>query len=247
MSFSIADLPVTDDLNVPVSAEEYVDQANPAPAKPGNYRLVVTKHAVRTTKDGQLFLADGKFPTIVLEQAKIVEPVDAERGIGLFTDVRTKPFERKGAGGVAIVASDLYDLLRAYDDTQNIDGFDHAKSLLQTALDGNQPFYAQIGWTGYDKAFVDAEFAALESAGTAKADVSKDVSNAIYAKARKNTKDFVQNGILSPTVVGPSGALIEAKLKLTRYFPSSTEVGKGKDAKGRSRIELGPFKAGQTK
>lgn len=243
MSFAIADLPVVDDLNVPVSAEDYVNQASPAPAKPGNYRIVVTKSAVRTNKDNTLLLVDGKFPIIVLEQAKIVEPTDAERGIGLFADVRTKPFERKGAQGQAVPASDLYDLLHAFDDSMNIDGFEHAKQLLQQYLDGSTPFYVQIGWTGYDKAFVDSEFEALAQAGTAKADVSKDVSNAIYAKARKGTKDFVQNGVLSPSVVGPSGNLIEAKLKLGRYYPSSTEIGKGKDAKGNPRIELGPFKA----
>lgn len=247
-TFSIADLPVSDDLNVPVSADDYVDQANPAPAKPGNYRLVISKHSVRTNKDNTLMLVDGKFPIIVLEQGKIVEPTENERGVGLFADVRTKPFERKGPGGSAVPASDLYDLLRSYDETQNVDGFDHAKSLLQQYLDGNTPFLAQIGWTGYDKDFVEAEFKALGvMPGGDRSGVAKDVANVIYAKARKNTKDFVQNGTLSPSVVGPSGNLVEAKLKLTRYFPSGTEIGKGKDAKGRQRIELGPFKAGQTK
>lgn len=246
--FNIADLPVVDDLNVPVSAEDYVDQANPAPAKPGNYRFVATKVAPRKNQDGTFRLDDGKFPVLVIEQAKIVEPVENERGVGLFADVRTKPFERKGQGGAAVVASDLYDLLRSYDETQNIDGFEHAKQLLQGFIDSNTPFYAQIGWTGYDKDFVDAEFNAIgATTSEARKAVAKDIANAIYSKARKGTKDFIQNGSLSPTVVGPSGNLVEAKLRLTRYFPSGTEVGKGKDAKGRQRIELGPFKAGQTK
>lgn len=247
MSFNIADLPVVDDLNVPMSAEDYVDQANPAPAKPGNYRIVINKFAPRVDKAGALVLAEDKYPTIVLEQAAIVEPVESARGIGIFADVRTKPFERKGAQGQAVVASDLQDLLRAYDETVGFDGFEHMKQLLQSYLDGKQTFLCQITWTGYDKAFVDAEFEALAQTGVAKADVSKEIANAIYAKARKGLKDFVQNGVLSPTCVGPSGSLIEAKLKLNRYFPSGTEIGKGKDAKGRQRIELGPFKAGQTK
>lgn len=241
--FSIADLPVVDDLNVPVSAEEYVDQANPAPPKPGNYRLVVVKAAPRVNKEGKLVLADDKYPTIVIEQAKIVEPVENERAFGAFTDVRTKPFERKNASGGAVPASDLQDLLRGFDETTNFEGFEHMKQLLQQHLDQNTPLLAQLAWTGYDKDYVEGEFA---KAG-GKDNVSKEVANAIYAKARKSTKDFIVNGVLQQSIVGPSGNTVEAKVKISRFFPSGTELGKGKDARARARIELGPFKAGQTK
>lgn len=238
---SIADLPVVDDLNVPVSPEDYVDQANPAPAKPGNYRLVATKVEVATNKDGFPKLVDGKYPIIVIQQAKIVEPVENERGIGVFYDIMTKPFERKGSQGQAVVASGLQDMLRGYDETIGFDGFDHMKSLLQQYVEQNATFLAQLTWTGYDKAFADAEFETLALAGTPRDQVSKEVANAIYAKAKKGLKDFTVNGQLQASVVGPSGNLVEARLKLGRVFPSLTEFGKGKDAKGRARIVLGPF------
>lgn len=238
MAPSIADLPVVDDLNVPVDPDQYVDQANPAPLYPGNYRFVVVKSSVRTNKDGSIQLQDGKFPTIVLEQAKVVEPTDSERGVGLFQDVRTKPFARKGTGGIEIPASELYDLLRAYDETVRIDDFEHAKLLLQEYFDTNASFLAQVKWTGYDKQYVEQEFAKIGG----KDQATKEVANAIYAKARKGTKDFTVNGALVTSISGPSGAAIEPRVALSRYFPSLTEIGSGKDARNRQRIELGAFK-----
>lgn len=235
--FSIADLPVVDDLNVPVSAEEYADQAGPSPVKPGNYRMVVTKHRVRTDKEGKLVLADGKYPTIVIEQVKIVEPTEAERLVGVFTDIRTKPFSRRTVTGDKL-ASELQDFLRACDETTGFDGFEHMKQLLQQYFDTNTPFLGSIAWTGYDKAYVEQEFAKIGG----KANGTKEVVNAIYATARKATKDFVVEGALVSSILGASGETLEAQPKVSRFYPSLTEIGKGKDAKGRQRVELGPFK-----
>jgi hypothetical protein len=229
--FAIADLPVVDDLNVPVDPETYQDQQNPAPPKPGNYRLVVTKQTVRTTKEGKLALTDGKFPTVVLQTASIIEPQENERKFGLFQDVRFKPFERKGAGGVATVASDLYDLLRAYDATVRIEDYDHAKLLLQEYFDQNASFLAQLTWGGYDAQFVKDEFAKIGGKELA----TKEVANQIYNTARKRAKDFVQNGVLVPSIIGPSGNVIDAKVHIARYYPSTTDIG------GKELRELGPF------
>ncbi len=238
---SIADLPVNDDLDVPLNANDYQDQTGPAPAKPGIYRLTVVKAEPRK-KDGQIVLAEGKFPTLVLQQVKIVEPVENERGVGVFTDVRFKPFTRKGPGQRDVVASDLFDLLRGFDDSANISGIEEAKQLLQQHLEQGSSFLAQIGWTGYDKDYVDQEFAKIGAADRSqRSSVAKDIANAIYAKARLNTKNFTINGELVSSVTGPSGNTVEAQPKITRYYPSSTEIGKGKDERNRDRVVLGPF------
>lgn len=248
-AISIADLPIVDDLDVPVNPDEYVDQANPAPLAPGNYRFTPVSAKPRTKKDSdELLLVDGKYPVLVLEQVKVVEPTDNERQAGVFTDIRFKPFTRKGVGGREVPASDVWDYIRAFDETITIEGSEHANQLLAQYFEQSAPFLGQISWTGYDKDYVDAEFSKLgASTPEERKNVAKDISNAIYKGARLNTKDFVQNGQLQQSVTGRSGNTIEAKPKISRVFPSLTEIGKGKDANNRQRIELGPFTYGGKK
>jgi len=236
MSISISDLPVVDDLDVPVSADEYVDQATgPTMVLPGNYAGVVTKHKVQTKKDGSILLVDDKFPVIVIEQVKIIEPTENERLVNVFTDVRTKPFKRKGPQGQEVVASDLQDLLRSYDATQGFEGFAHMTQLLDEYFQSSKPFYFGIGYTGYDKDYVEQEKKKFT------ADTPKDVVNAMYAKARLATKNFVVNNVLQTSVVNPaSGNTIEARARITRFYPSTVEVVTGKA--GKNQIVLGPFK-----
>lgn len=234
MSIGITDLPVVDDLDVPVSADEYVDQANPAPVKPGVYRLQVVKAQPRTNKDGSVLLVGEKYPVIVLEQVKIVEPQESERQFGLFQDVRTKPGKRKNATGGDVAVSDLQDLLRSYAVT-GFEGFKHMTDLLQEYIAGNATFVAEIGWSGYDSAYVDAQFATLGITDKAqRATVAKEVQNGIYNKARLRTKDFVINGVRQQSVVGPSGETINAKAVINRYYPADSDFG--------GKVKLGPFK-----
>lgn len=241
---SIADLPIVDDLDVPVLQEDYVDQAGPAPVKPGNYRFSTVKFAVRTDQQGNIVLVDDKYPTVTLQQVKVVEPVENERQFGAFKDIRFKPFTRKDGRGADVVASDLYDILRAFDETQDIEGYEHAKQLLEQHLTQGTPFLAQGRWTGYDKDYVDAEFAKIGAdSREARRAVAKDISSQIYNKARKATKDFTVGGVLVNSIPSqlPDGSPVEAKFEIARFYPSGTELGKGKDDRGRDRIELGPF------
>lgn len=228
---NLADMPIVDDLDVPVSAEEYVDQANPIPPKPGNYRLVVTDGEMQKNQDGTLFLTDGKWPVFVIKKAKIVEPTESEREIFLFQNVRYKLFPRKNSVGAEVPASDLYDLLWGYDGSGTIEDGQHANQLLAQHVQQGDSFIANLKWTAYDKDYVEAEFGKI--GGKDKA--AKDVANAIYAKARKSTKDFYVGSNLNPTCIGPSGAVLEARLAIARYYRSTVEVGAGKD-----QITLGP-------
>jgi hypothetical protein len=237
-SFSIADLPVVDDLNVPVSSESYADQQNPQPPAPGNYRFQLVKVEPKTSKAGELILQDGKYPIIVLVQAKIVEPTENERLVGLFQDVRTKPSIRRTPQGDMAV-NDFYDLLRAFDASVTIEGFEHGKQLLQQYLDSNATFVGGLGWAAQDFAYIEQEFAKL---GVAEKDydgrraVAKDVANAIYNKARLKTKNFMVNGKRSASIVGPSGEVIEARPVISRYFSTALSD------YDKTVSNLGPFK-----
>lgn len=232
---SLLDLPVADDLNIPYSAEEYADQANPQPPAPGVYRFQVLKSGVRKDKEGKAILKDGKFPILVLERVKIVEPTENEREFGLFGDVNTKPGKRKGAQGQDVAFSDLYDLIRGYDATLAIPSFEEALAILEQQLGSNNSFVAQLTWEGYDSEYVKSQFAAIEAAGTLRKDVAKDVSNAIYNKARLRAKDYVKNGVRVTSIEGPSGNTIEARPKISRYYASNS-----RDLEG---LKFGPFKS----
>lgn len=241
MGFGIADLPVIDDLDVPVSAEDYVDQANPAPPAPGIYRLQVVKAGVRSKKDGTMVLVGGKFPVIVLEQAKIVEPVENERQFGLFQDVRTKPSIRKGAGGREVSVSDLQDLLRAYDASVSFEGSEHMNQLLDSYIQGNATFVAEVGWGANDFEYIKSQFEALVGPDGDRSKVEKEVANAIYNKARKRTKDFIVGGVRVTSIVGPSGNTLEARPQINRYYPSG-EWKNGEFTPLDYTRKLGPFK-----
>lgn len=219
---SIADLPVVDDLNVPVDPTEYADQANAAPAAPGAYRFIVTKVEPKTLKDStELVLTDGKFPVLSLVQVKIVEPVENERLVGLWQDIRTKPQIRKNNRGSDVSVNDFYDFLRSFDASIVIENFEHAKQLLQQYVDQGTTFVAGLAWNASDFNYVDAEFNKIGADTNEKRRaVNKDVANAIYNKSRKNTKDFIVNGKRVAQILGPSGNMLDARPKLNRYYPS---------------------------
>ncbi len=225
---ALADLFVEDDLDVSCDVDTYQDQQNPAPPLPGNYKMVVVgKPALRMGKDGKPQLTDGKFKTLTIQRAKIVEPVEAEKEFGIFADLRTKPFDRFGT-----VASDIADITRSMDQTRGWSGLAEGVALLEELIDQSTPFTVQLAWEAYDGAFVEQAFDALgiskgsEKKALASGQISKSAYDAIYKKARLGTKDFPvitkADGTLtlSPSAKGPSGATLEARAKIKKFFPS---------------------------
>lgn len=238
MSFaSIADLPVVDDLNVPVDPTAYADQANPLPPLPGLYRFIVTKAEPARNKQNEIILQEGKFPIISVKTVKIVEGLGdgVERGLGIFQDIRTKPGVRKDKYGRDTAVSDFYDFLRAYDARESFD-FEQGKQLLQRYLETNQSFVAELTWGALDFDYVKAE---QEKAG-GKDKLSKEVSNAIWSKARKNAKDFVVNGVRVSSIAGPSGNALEARPSIRRFYPSH-EFNAATGEWVESKFTFGPF------
>lgn len=229
---SLVELLTVDDLDIAVDPETYQDQVNPAPPLPGNYRLVATKIEPKKDKNGEVILQDGRFPIFTIQRAKIVEPTDAEREFGIFHDLRTKPFERVGAGGSKHVVTDIGDIIRSMDQSRQWKGLQEGVTALEELFGQNANFRIQAAWAAYDAAFVEAEFAKLgiakDGVKQAIADgmVTKEVANGIYKKARLNTNAFKADGKGGriPVAVGPSGNQLEARFTVKRFYPSLDEV-----------------------
>lgn len=216
MSFSLAalaDLELHDDLAVAPDPTDYADQQAPMPPLPGIYRFRVEKAAPRTNKEGQLVLADDRFPTITIQSAKIVEPTEYEKGVGLLQDFRTKPGIRKTPNGDKPF-SEWNDLLRAFDAREPL-GWPTTKERFEQHVANGDTFLARLEWEGEDRDYREAEF---EKSG-GKDNLSKEARNAVYAKARRRTKDFLKGGVYQPTCLGPTGNIIEARPVL-RPMPS---------------------------
>jgi len=261
--FGLSDLVVSDDLDVSLDNEVYQDQANPAPPTKGNYRFralsIDQKKARKGENEGQPILEAGKFPIFVLGQAEIIEGLGdgITRKVGLFHDIKTRPFDRFGS-----VASGIGDLTRSYG-TANWRGLDpqdpdSGVSRLREAYDTNQSFVAQLDWAVYDSKFVEAALEQLaDQIGESKetrSDDEKKVVNAIYNTARRQGQQNFPyndaNGKFSNVLVlenvtfkhPVSGGIVEVEVEhrtlearptLTRFYPAQ-EVAAG-------RVKIGPF------
>lgn len=226
---ALHELVVDDDLDIDVSPEGYIDQANPKPPLPGIYRFQpVGKLVQRMNADGKPQLTDGKFPSYTIMRAKIVEPDDCAEEFGLFHDIRTKPFERQGHA-----ASDVADICRAIDQTVQPESYDYKGwlDLLQELLGSGGQFVAELGWSAYDAQYVEQEF---ELRGVTKANakdkLTKEVLKEIYKKAKLFTSAFKADGKGSrlSLAIGPSGSSFEAKPRIEKFIPSLQPVNLGR-------------------
>jgi len=220
-----AEMVLSDDLDVSMDPETYADQSGPSPVPAGNFNVRVVKHGPRKNKEGQAILTDGKYPIIALEQIEIVEPDEfAGRKVMLFQDIRTKPFERfDPVRGMKVLASGLGDITRAFDQREGWSGLRAGLELLDQFLAENATMRVQLNWTAYDKDYVEQTFDEMGG----KDALSKDEQNEVYNKARlRGMKKFpkLPNGKFSHIWVGPSGSPCEARVEITRFFPSLEEV-----------------------
>ena len=268
--FGLSDLALSDDLDVSMDNDTYEDQANPAPPVAGNYLVRALTLDAATKKTGELILEDDKFPIFRLGMIEIVEGlVDAtgnpvSRKVGIFHDVKTKPFQRQGGG----VASGIGDLTRAYG-TRSWSGLDPENpesgiSVLKEAFEQQATFAIALDWEAYDKAFIDAAFEQLSlktgkelyASGEKREDAEKKLVNAIYNAGRvKGMRFFPFDsdrgkflGVLARenvtfknpmtnglTTVEVDHRSLEAKPVITRFYPhKDVEAG---------RVKFGPSKA----
>jgi hypothetical protein len=258
LKFGLSDLVVADDLEVALDNDSYQDQANPAPPAYGNYNCRALSIKPRTNKEGAVIM-EGNYPILTLGMVEIVEGVGEgeTRKVGLFSDIKTKPYDRYGTP-----ASGLGDLTRSYG-TRNWRGLDPEDpdsgiSVLKEAFDQNSTFAVQLDWECYDKVFVDAALLQLaDQIPKDKADRTDDqkkLVNSIYNAGRiKGMKYFPHSdvsGKFSPVFVRENVTFknpvtnqnitvdgehrtLEARPYISRFYPKKdVETG---------RVKFGPL------
>ncbi len=202
---------------------EYVDAGATILPLPGVYRMRVTSLSRRKGQDGAEILKDGVWPTLVLNRVEIVEPIDEAGTFALFEELYTKPYLRKGQGRELPAAKHM-DLLRAIDQHAQVSDFLEGVQEVERLLRSGQTFVAQLGYRAQDSEWAKAEVA--RNGG--KDAMTKEAHNAVWTAAKLSTKDFKNpSGGYRTQTVGRSGNLFEAKLTLTKFIPSDTQVDLG--------------------
>ena|SRR3990167_4392955 len=230
-NFDLTELDDFDDV-VLADASDYQDQTGPAPLTPGNFRFQVVDGGRAQNNDGEP-IDDNGYPQIQLSKLVIVEPEEFKgREIYPFQKYSLKPI----AGGNRKGSVPVVDLLRGFDDTLTFTNGKEALSLLVQQIQNGQSFNAATNWLAKDS---EAIKDAIDDAGGDLSDMEKDARRQLFKDTLiRGQKKFPKvNGQYVPEIVAKSGNTLEAKVVLTRIYPSSKAVKK-----------FGPFGAkGETK
>lgn len=210
-------------------AGDYQDQTGPAPLAPGAYRLRVEEGGLRKDSNGELIM-DGGYPQVQLNKLTVVEPEEfKDKVIYPFKTYSLKPV----AGGQRKGSIPVVDLLRGFDDTLTFASGKEAIQLLVEQISQGNTFVAGTNWIAKDS---EAIKAFIEENGGDLADVDADEKRKFFNSAiiRSQKKFPKVNNVYVPEITGPSGDVLQARVDLTRIYPSSKEVKK-----------LGPFGKGK--
>ncbi len=229
----LAELFVTDDLEIPYDPQAYQDQTDPPPPLPGNYRFQVLGNLVPKKEFGsdKPKIEDGKYPVLQINRVKILEPEEAVREFAVFSEVATKPNAFRGGGNPTSV---LTDLLRSLDQTIPAPTLADRIQAVEEQIALGTPFTAKIDWDVYDTAYADEQFEAQgftrqnAKAAVTAGTLSEATFKAIHKAARRTQKDceivVKGDGTLSLNPRVPSkaenGGLLTMKVKISRYYPS---------------------------
>lgn len=201
----------------------YPDQGAAQLPTPGVYRFRATSIGRKKNRDsGEPVLTQGKWPVIMLNRVEIVEPTEENGAFAVFEEISTNPFMRK-VGSAEIPGSRHMDLLRSIDQDASPGGFEAAIGEVESLLTSGQTFVATLGYKATDVDWAKAQLALVGDKNA-----PKDVVNRIWNEARYTTKDFKNpNGGYRTKLVGKSGKTLDAKLALTKFFPSNSNTDLG--------------------
>jgi hypothetical protein len=221
-TFDLADLSanIADDLEVGGNTEGYVDQLPPAPPPEDNYVLRIDG-LKQDEKDGNPVLADGRYPVLLANRYVIVEPTDLEnRSAASFVRIATKPFERVPGKKVSPIA----DITRAFDVSRTWTSLTDGLAILKEMVETGRTLRARIVWEAFDTEYYNQQLDALGGKASASKEQIREVSNKSTVRGmRKFTPDG--NGGYLPIVVNPhSGNTLNARTRITQYFPSNQTV-----------------------
>lgn len=207
-------------------AADYQDQTGPAPLAPGAFRLRVDEGGLRRNEAGDLILDHG-YPQVQLNKLTVVEPEEfAGKVIYPFQTYSLKPV----AGGNRKGSIPVVDLLRGFDDRLTFASGKEAIQLLTEQIAEGKTFIGGTNWIAKDseaiKAFIDENGGDLDDVD--QEEKKKFFASAIIRGQKRFPKDG--NGGYVPEIEGPSKDMLQARVSITRVYPSSKEVKK-----------LGPF------
>jgi hypothetical protein len=207
--------------------DTYVDAGVTTLPQPGTYRLRVTSLSRRKDRETNAEVLQEGWPILVLNRIEIVEPHEEAGTFALFEDLRTKPYYRR-KGDPTTAAARHMDLLRAIDQEMRPENFKEGLLEVETLLASGHTFVAQLGYRVTDKAWAMETIAA---AGGKEA-MDKDTYNKVWNSATLTTKDFKNpNGGYRQMAMGRSGAMLDAKLSISKFIPSGQA----------ESLALGPF------
>lgn len=211
-------------------ASGYQDQTGPAPLAPGAYRVRVEEGGLRKTKDGELILDNG-YPQVQINKATVVEPEEfAGKVIYPFKNYSLRPVQ----GGARKGAVPVVDLLRGFDDSATfVNGKEAIQQLVEQISNGNT-LVIGTNWIAKDseaiKDFMDENADENGKLDHVDPEVKKKFFNAAIVRGQKRFPKV--NGNFVPEITGQNNTVLEARVDITRIYPSSKEVKK-----------LGPFGA----
>lgn len=188
---------------------DYVDNAGPGLIPEGYYTLELKSYELVMDPES------GEFKNAInLTELRVVDgPFEnrTARNIRVFT----KPFLRNG-----VKVSMLGDFLRGIDDSAEWNGLSGACSILDKAIDRNQPIRLKLTWEAFD-------WVGYQDEGgkdmVKKSPEEKELRKRCTIKRMQN---FPQNpdGSFREKVAGPvSGDNLEARLTIDRVVPSSQQ------------------------
>ena len=227
--FDLNDVEDFDDVSLS-NADDYQDQTDPAPLTPGNWRFQVVEAGRRKNQDGEP-IDDGGYPQFQLTKLVVVEPEEFKgREVYPFKSYSLRPVQ----GGQRKGSVPAVDLLRGFDDSLTFANGKELLGLLAEQIENGKTFVARSNWVAKDGTFIKD---AIEEAGGDLSSMDEEERRDLFRKAifRGQKRFPKQNGFFSPEVEGPSGETLQARVDLTRIYPSSKEVKK-----------MGPFDKKQT-
>lgn len=203
----------------------------PLPA-PGFYRLKVVAAGPAVNRQTGALVTVQERPVFTLQRIAVLEPEDAAGSFPLFQDINCLGFPRKNwKTGETLPGPKEYqfmDLLMAIDETlvtpasEGPDAFGDNIRALGRVLETKPTFVGRLTYEATDVAYAKMRIAAGEEKKVA------------YKVAKLNSQAFRNaDGSYRTETLGPSGEMVQAKLKVAQFIPASRAAS----------IELGPLKA----
>lgn len=193
-------------------------EARELPA-PGYYQVRILGAGPKVDKQtGKLRMVKDR-PIFTIQKVEIIDPVEQQGVHYVWTDVLTAPIDRKDGTRVW----PFIELLEAIDASAVVPNDWRENTLtLERLLTQNPVLTVRLGYEAKDRDYIDSQ---LASAST------QEEKRMAWRNGELKLKDFKNaDGTYRTTTIGPSGATVNAELRITGFVASNKTV------------DLGPYK-----